>query len=159
MPYYYDSNRVESTDGTGSTELQHLRMQTVANQKVAKIKAIHGSAQFGTAGGAKLRLKAASSIGSGGTAHTVSKRNPDSPSAGLTVFNAATALTAGTGTVVQRVAVGLAQTGGHGAWYALEEDAALALLPNGGANGNAELWSIANAASVPLDMTVEHSEG
>lgn len=159
MPFYYDTHRETTTNGSGSTESQHLRFQSAANQESARIVALYGSCIFGTAGGAKLRIKTASSIGSGGTSQTPAKRNPNNPAAGLTAFNDATALTAGTGTVTERLAIGMAQTGGMGAWVALEPSAGISLLPNGGANGNAEVWSEANAASVPIDITVEHAEG
>lgn len=113
---------------------------------------------FGTAGGGKLRLKTAATIGSSGSAQTPAKRNANSPAAGLTVFNDGSTLTAGT-TLTQRLAVGVAQTGGHGGWCALEPAAGLTLLPNGGTNGNAELYSIFNGSAVPVDITVEFAEG
>lgn len=149
----------DTSHGTGSTEKQHLLFLTASQQETAKIKAISGCALFGTAGGAKLRAKQASTAGSGGTAHTVSKRNSRNPAAGLVATDNGTSITAGTGTVVQRLAIGLAQTGGQGGWAALEDPEAISLQPNGGAAGNLELWSIANAVAVPLDMMVVHSEG
>lgn len=149
----------DTSNGSGSTEKQHLLFLTASQQESARIKAVSGCAVFGTAGGAKLRAKQASVAGSGGGAQTVSKKNSRSPSAGLVATNSGSAFTAGTGTVVQRLAIGLAQTGGQGGWAALEADDAITLQPNGGAAGNLELWSIANAASVPLDLQVEHSEG
>jgi hypothetical protein len=45
-----------------------------------------------------------------------------------------------------------------GGWVALETDHAPALLPNGGANGNLEIGSLANAASVTLEATSELQE-
>lgn len=159
LPFYFETCRQEASNGAGSTETEHLLFLTASQQESAAIKAIYGNSIFGTAGGGKLRAKQASTAGSGGAAQTVSKRNSRSPAAGLVATNAGSAFTAGTGTVVQRLTVGLAQTGGQGAWAALEDSAAIRLQPNGGAAGNLELWSIMNAASVPLDMMVEHSEG
>lgn len=157
MPYYYDTARSVSSNGTGSTESCHLAFLTVANQAEAKIKAIYGSALFGTAGGARLRVKTCATAATGGTAQVPQPRNSRSPACQLTVVNDTSAITPG-GTPLLRLAVGLAQTGGNGGWVALEAPAAITLRPNAGANGNAEVHSIANAASVPIDITVEHSE-
>ena len=159
MPFYYDVIRQASSNGSGSTESTHLRFLTVANQQEAKIKTLFGSAVFGTAGGGKLRAYQGTTPSSGGTAATVSKRNPNNPAAQLTAFNDATAITPASGTVVQRLSVGFAQTGGQGAWMALEPDDAITLLPNAGANGNLDIASICNGTTVALDIKVGHSEG
>jgi hypothetical protein len=127
----------------------------VANQETSKIVGIYGAARFGTAGGAQLRVKTWSTASTVGSSKTPGKRHPSFPAASLTAF---TGPTSGT-TPTVRLTVGLAQTGGTGGWVALEPAAALTLLPNGGANGNADVFSIAASASVPVDFTVEHSEG
>ncbi len=46
-----------------------------------------------------------------------------------------------------------------GGWVNLEAPAAIQLLANGGANGNADMVSIFNAASVVFDATMEIAEG
>lgn len=120
--------------------------------------AIYGSARFGTAGGGQLRVKTCATAATGGSAVTPQPRHPTMPAAGLTAKSDASALTPG-GTPVVRLAIGISQTGGPGGWAALEKAAGIHLAPNAGANGNAEIASIVNGTSVPIDITVEHSEG
>ena len=55
--------------------------------------------------------------------------------------------------------MGFAQTGGMGGWVALENDHAVLLKPNGGADGNAEVSSRADAISQKIRVTLELSEG
>lgn len=157
MPFYYDVNRLHTTNGTANTLSTLLRFLTVANQKMARIFGLSGACRFGTAGGAVLRLIRAGAAGSGGTSQTPAEANPDTPAADTTVFNDATAITPGTSPVTQ-LTVGVAQTGGHGGWVALETDMAKAMKPNGGANGNIEIGSLANAASVTMEATVDFQE-
>lgn len=159
MPFYYDVNRALTSNGSGNTESEHFRLQTIANQETFRLCSLYGAARFGTAGGAQIRLKTWTTIGSGGTSQTPGKRNPNNPAATTTVFNDATALTPGTGTATTRVTVGMAQTGGMGGWVALEPSHALALLANGGGTGNAEVYSICNGTSVTFDCTMEFAEG
>jgi hypothetical protein len=158
MPFYYDTVRATTTNGSGSTETTHLRFVTAANKRMALIRGLYAAAVFGTAGGGKLRLKTCATAASGGTAQVPAARDPSQPACDLVAANDATTITAG-GTPVVRLAVGFAQTGGNGGWVAPEPSAGITLLPNAGATGNAEIASIANAASVPIDITVEHSEG
>jgi hypothetical protein len=129
----------------------------VANQKVSRIAGVYGSARFGTAGGGSLYVVRPGAAGTGGTANTPAKRNPDYPAADTTWFDDATAITAGT-TPIQQLSVGVAQTGGQGGWVGLEVDHMLSMKPNGGANGTLELASKFNAASVTFDATIEFQE-
>src|SRR5262249_32886320 len=117
---------------------------------MCRIMELAGAARFGTAGGATLRFVRAGTIGSGGTANTPSKRNPNPLAADTTWFDDTSAITPGA-TPVTQLYVGVAQTGGHGGWVAIELDAAFALLPNGTANGNCEIATMANASSVTID--------
>jgi len=157
MPFYYDVTRSVTTNGSANTESQHFRVLTVSNQKMFRLMGLYGACQSGTAGGARVRLKTAGVAGSLGTAQIPAKRNADSPAADTTWFNDASALTAGT-TLTTRLTVGMAQTGGMGGWVALEMDHALSLKPNGGPNGNAEIYTIANGASIAADLTAEFQE-
>lgn len=154
MPFYYDVNQAVTSNGTAGVETDHLRTLTVANQGICRVMSLYGAARFGTAGGAQLRLKTFATASTVGSGVTPGKRNPNSPAASTTFFSGPTA--GATPTV--HMTVGVAQTGGTGGWMALEPDHALQLLPNGGANGNADIYSIANAASVTLDFTVEFAE-
>lgn len=155
MPFFYDLNQSVTSNGSANTETNHMRLLTVANQETAKIVGLYGAARHGTAGGAQLRVKTWATASSAGSAATPAKRHPSFPAASTTAF---TAPTSGT-TPTVRLTVGLAQTGGTGGWVALEPSAALTLLPNGGANGNADVFSIANGTSVAVDFTLELSEG
>lgn len=154
MPFYYDVNVATTTNGTAATENDEIRALTVANQSIARLMALYGASRFGTAGGALLRVKTFGTASTVGSGKTPGKRNPNAPAASTTFF---TGPTAGA-TPVVRMSVGVAQAGGMGGWMALEPDHALALLPNGGANGNADVFSIANATSVTLDFTLEIAE-
>ncbi len=157
MPFYYAVNKNVTTNGVAGTLSTHFRFLTVANQKMARIMGLSGAARFGTAGGAILRLIRPGAAGSGGTAHTPSEANPDTPAADTTVFDDTSAITAGTSPVTVG-SVGVAQTGGQGGWVALETDMGKAMKPNGGANGNLEIASVANAASVSVDITGDMQE-
>ena len=82
-----------------------------------------------------LALAAAMTVGDGATgptdAQTPAPRNlRGSVAAQVAVKNDATAITAGT-TLVQRVAIGFAQTGGMGGWVATEPTAKVQMMPNG----------------------------
>lgn len=158
MPFYYSLFKEVTTNGSADTLSTHFRLLTVANQLTAKVVGLYGNAREGTAGGADLSLVRPGAAGTGGTAQTPAKRNPDSPVAATTAFDDTTAITAGT-SPVDHVSVGVAQTGGMGGWVALEADHALLLKPNGGANGNAEVSSRADAVSQKIRATIEFSEG
>ena len=155
MPFFYDINQAFTSNGTANTETDHLRLLTAANQETAKIVGLHANARFTTAGGAQLRLKTFATASTAGSSVTPAKRHPSFPAAALTAFSGPTVGT----TPTVRMTVGIAQTGGHGGWVANSPDHAYSLLPNGGANGNADVFSIGSAASVTGDFTVETSEG
>jgi len=157
MPFYYDVKKVVTTNGTANTLSTHFRFLTVANQMVARFMGLYGAARFGTAGGAVLKLIRAGTAGTGGTSQTPAKRNPNARAADTTALDDATTITAGA-TPVTHLSVGVAQTGGMGGWVALEQDHAPAMLPNGGANGNMEIGSLANSASVTVEVTAEFQE-
>lgn len=164
MPFYYDVKKTPGTPGTACTTngaantlSTHFRFATVANQPVARIAGVYGAARFGTAGGAVMYGIRPGTIGTGGTANTPAKRNPLSPAAQLTAFDDGTAITAGI-TPIQQLSVGVAQTGGQGGWVGLEQDHMIALQPNAGANGQFEIASKANSASVTFDPLIEFQE-
>jgi hypothetical protein len=157
VPFYYDVKKVITTNGTANTLSTHFRFATVANQMMARFMGLYGAARFGTAGGAVLKLIRGGAAGSGGTSQTPAKRNPNARAADTTAFDDTSAITAGTSPVTH-LSVGVAQTGGMGGWVALETDHAPAMLPNGGANGNMEIGSLANAASVTIEATAEFQE-
>lgn len=166
MPYYYTVSRTPGTPGTacttngaGNTLSTHFRFATVANQMIARIMGMFAASRFGTAGGGSLYLIRPGTIGSGGTANIpASKKGTLYRAADTTAFDDATAITPGA-TPIQQMAVGFAQTGGMGGWVALELDDAFAMAPNAGANGQMEIGSKANTASVTFDPSINLQEG
>lgn len=155
MPFYYDINTNYTSNGSAATETDHLRLLTVAEQETCHICGIYAAARFGTAGGAQIRVKTFGTASSSGSSITPQPRNPNSEAANTTGY---TAPTAGSSPAT-RLTVGMAQTGGMGGWVALEPSHAFALLANGGAKGNADFFSICNAATVLFDLSVEINEG
>lgn len=160
MPYYYDVTKAITTNGSAGTESSHFRIATVANQESARITGLYVASRFGTAGGAQLRLKTnTGTAASGGTANTPGQRNiRGNPAAQTTVFDDTTTITPGA-TLKQRLTVGFAQTGGMGGWVATEPAAAFAMMPNAASPVDVEITSLAAAASVTADATIEFAEG
>jgi hypothetical protein len=160
LPYYYDLNRITATNASGGVENSHLWGLTVANQETVGISGLYVSGRGGTAGGATVRLKHnTGTVASGGTAQTPAPRNlRGNVAAQSTWKNDATAITAGT-TLVQRVSIGFAQTGGMGGWVATEPTAKVQLMPNGANPIDVEITSIANGTTLPIELTLEFGEG
>lgn len=160
MPFYYDLVRSFTTNGSGGTESEHLYLKTVANQETAGVSGVYVANRFGTAGGAIMRVKDATTAASGGTGQTPRPRNiRGAVAAQTTAFNDATAIVVGTGTVTTRLGIGSAQTGGMGGWVATEPSAKIQMMPNATSPATVEFLSVATTASVTGDLTVEFSEG
>jgi len=160
LPFYYDVNRAETSNGSAGTESSHFYAKTVANQETMALKGIFIASRFGTAGGAQFRAKTnTGTTASGGSSQTPSPRNVrGNPAAQTTWFNDGSAITAG-GTLTTRLTIGFAQTGGMGGWVPVEAPDAIVLMPNATNPVDLEFTSIANAASVTFDATMEFSEG
>lgn len=156
MPLYFDVKKAITTNGSAGTLSTHFRAATGAAVAM-RIAGLYGAARFGTAGGAQLILVRPGVIGTGGTAQTPTKRNPNFPAPVTSWFDDTTAITAGTSPITH-LTVGVAQTGGMGGWVMLEPDHAPHFQPGGGANGNCEVATLANAASVVLAATIETQE-
>jgi hypothetical protein len=157
MPAYYDVTFAATTNSAVNTQSTqtHIRLLTGTGLN-AFIKGGYAAARSGTAGGGQLRcITAATAMSSQGTGATPTKRNPNTAAA---TSSAATATTCQGATTIVRWSVGFAQTGGMGGWVAIEPDASVQLNAAGGANGNAEFSTLANGASIPVDLTVEFSE-
>ena len=160
MPFYYDVSRITATAASGGTVGNHLTMITAANQETVGISGLYVSGRGGTAGGATIRLNHnTGTVCSGGTAQTPAPRNlRGSVAAQVAVKNDATAITLGT-TLVQRVAIGFAQTGGMGGWVATEPTAKVQMMPNGASPIDVEVTSVANGTTLPIELTLEFGEG
>lgn len=146
-----------TSNGTANTLATHLRALTIANQMTTRIMGVYANARFNTAGGAMFAGIRGGAAGSGGTSNTPAKVNNNERAADSTWFDDQSAITPGT-TPIQQITIGFAQTGGQGGWVALEVDNAIALLANGGANGNFEFGSFANTASVTFDANIQFQE-
>jgi hypothetical protein len=163
MPFYYTVSRTPGTPGTACTSngsantlSTHFKGLTAANGLSLRIMGLFASARFGTAGGGSLYVIRPGAAGSGGTATTPEKKNPNNPAATSTWVADDTAITAGT-TPKQQLSVGVAQTGGQGGWVALEEDDAIALAVAAASTG-LEVASKFNASSVLFDPTIDIKE-
>jgi hypothetical protein len=160
MPFYYDVSRAETSNGSAGTASTHFYCKTVANQDSFALKGVYVASRFGTAGGAQYRVSSnTGTTASGGTAQTPGVRaSRGAVAAQTTWFNDGTAITAGT-TLVQRLSIGFAQTGGMGGWVPVEASDALVGSPNATNPIDYEFTSVASSASVTFDATHEFSEG
>ncbi len=160
MPFYYDINRSTTTNAAEGTETTHLWAATVSNQPCMGIYAVY-FAPFGTAaiGAAVGRLKTnAGPTASGGTAATPKSRSPLAPPAQSVWKNDASAITAGSA-LTTRISIGFAQGGGTGAWSPRKSSAEVQMMANATNPVDIEFTSIASASKIPVDVTVEFSEG
>lgn len=160
MPFFYDINRATTTNGTANTESNHLWGTTVANQETVGIFGAYATARSNTAGGATLRVKDnTGTVASGGTATTPSPKNRrGNPAAQSAWKNDATAITNGT-TLVVRMSVGFAQTGGMGGYVPPLQQAAIQMMPNATNPVDVEVFSIAATSSIVFDLTLDIGEG
>ena len=160
MPFFYDINRATTSNGSANTETTHLAGKTVANQETVSIFGLYGASRFATAGGGQLRLKHnTSTVFSGGTATTPSPKNlRGNPAAQSTWVNDAAAITPGA-TLITRLTVGFAQTGGMGGYVPAQQQAAVQMMPNGANPVDVEVTSNMATASVPFDVTLDIGEG
>jgi len=153
--YYEISVAATSSASAGSQSTSsHMKLLT-GTGFAAWVKGVYAGARSGTAGGGQIKvITAATAQSSSGTTTAPSDRNPNFPTATTSGMTATTCSQLAT----LRVSIGAAQTGGMGGWVAIEPDASIALLGGGGANGNLEISSNFNAASIPVDITCEFSE-
>jgi hypothetical protein len=156
MPMYYDLSSQGTTSATAGSQTTSAHAKLLTGTGVsASIRGVYAAARGGTAGGGIFRvITAGTAMDSGGSTATLQKRNSNYATAATSAMTAVTCAQ----TANERTAVGFAQTGGMGGWVAIEPDAAILLQGGGGANGNAEFPTIANAASVTFDFTIELAE-
>lgn len=160
MPFFYDLVRSTTSNASAGTSSTHLWGKTAANQETASIVAIYAAARFGTAGGAQLRLMDnTGTTASGGTAQTAIPKNRRGSVAAQSIWaNDATAITPG-GTLLPRLSIGFAQTGGMGGYVPIVPGDAIQMMPNATNPVDVEFLSVASASSVTFDLTVEIGEG
>ena len=160
MPFYYDITRATTTNGSGNTESSHIAGKTVTTQETVGIYGIYATGRSNTAGGASLRLKDnTGTVFSGGTATTPTAKNRrGNPAAQSTWVNDATAITPGA-TLLTRLAVGFAQTGGMGGYVPPTQQAAVQMMPGTTNPVDVEVTSIAATASIVFDLLLDIGEG
>jgi hypothetical protein len=164
MPLYYDvtkaSNATFTSNGSAGTSSTHLWATTVANQETVGISGLYVAGRFGTAGGAQLQVVSnTGTVASGGTASNITARNLRLGVTAQSLWKDDTsAITIGT-TLKQRLSIGWAQTGGTGGWVATEPTNKIQMMPNATNPVDVEFRSVASAASVTFDLSVEFGEG
>lgn len=160
MPFFYDVSRATTSNASANTETTHIAGKTVANQETVSIFGLYGASRFATAGGGQLRLKDnTGTVFSGGTATTPTPKNRrGNPAAQSTWVNDAAAITPGT-TLLTRMTVGFAQTGGMGGYVPPQQQAAVQMMPNTTNPIDVEVTSNMATASVPFDLTLDIGEG
>ena len=161
MPFY-DITRPTNTSGSTLTEVTHIAGKSVATAETFTLTGVYASARAGTAGGGTIRVKTNTAGGTaftGGTATTPTPKNPRSAAAQTTWVNDATTITAGT-TLLERMCVGFAQTGGQGGYVPIVLGAGIVLLSGATPNPvDMEFTSIAVGTTVPFDAAIEGVEG
>src|SRR5713226_5410101 len=159
MRFYYSIYRSALTNGTAGTESTtgHIRVVSGSARTVA-VTGIYAAARATTTGGLVLRMKQwTTTASSGGSAFTPVKRYPNNPAASLVAATDASAITAGTGGPNITLALGCPAGGGAG-WVPTDPADAIQMEAGGGANNNLDIYSIASAASMAVDITVEVAE-
>lgn len=153
---YYELTSNSTTSSSAGSQSTSCAAKLLSGTGVnAGVRGAYAAARGGTAGGGIMRLiTAGTAQSSSGSTATLQKRNP----AFATAVTSAMTATTCSQTATQRVSVGFAQTGGMGGWVAIEPDAQITLSAGGGASGNMEITTIANAASVTFDYTAEVAE-
>ena len=160
MPYFYDLVRPTTSNATAGTESTHMWGHTAANQETCGIYGAYAASRFLTAGGAQLHVKDnTGTTASLGTAQTpVPKNRRGNPAAQSLWFNDATAITIGT-TLLNRLSIGFAQTGGMGGYVPIVPTAAIQMMPNSTNPIDVEVTSDAASNSVTFDLTLDIGEG
>ena len=155
MPLFYSTNAQGlTTNATTATETDQLRTLTGTTRPANFIEVI-GTARSNTVGGWTLRLRKFSTPSTVGSAITPT---PDDPGNQAATITATTGPTAGS-TATQIASFGGSQVGAQIYWCAQElAQTPFTLNANGGANGNLDVFSIANGTSVPFDLGVKHFE-
>lgn len=155
MAIYYTINlQGLSTNSSAATETDHLRTVTGSTRSASFVQII-ASARGSTVGGATIRLRRFQTPATGGSAVTPLAKDQGGQASTIT---ASSAPSTGTGTNFNVASIGFSQTGAQGFWGAAEPNDAILLNASGGQSGNMDIISIANASTIPFDLTSEHIE-
>lgn len=153
-------NRTTSTNGSATVLSTHFWGKTVANQETLGIYGLYAAARLTTAGGAQLRIAHNTGVtAAGGTSQTAQPKNlRGSVAAQSSWFSDNASITAGT-TLLQRLTIGFAQTGGMGGYVPIVPTAAIQMMPNATNPVDVEIQSVASTATVLFDLTIDLGEG
>lgn len=157
MPFFYSiaPGANVATSGTANTEVDHLRTLTVAARPayVTGCRVQGKGAGLTAISGIILRLFRFATPSTVGTTITPRPRDAGSVAARLTAFTAPTI--GATPTLQEAFGCGAA---GPGGWVAEDAEAAIALDPAGGANGNLDLMSASGTVSLNLEYGLTFKE-
>lgn len=146
MPFYNLHIGGATNPTTANTEQSNMTARTGTGAvRIGQLSMGPSFAPGGAsaAGGIRFRLASFATPGTGGSApNGAIALDPNNPAS--TLINDQNSPVTGPGTGARRthVTVGAAQRGANGFWAARSREAAVALDPNAGANGNADLLTI-----------------
>jgi hypothetical protein len=152
MLYYGSSAQGLTSNGSALTETDHMQFLT-GSTRGANLVAVYASGRSATPGGNTIRLRRFTTPSTAGSGLTPQPRDTGAQAA---VTGVVTGPTAGS-TTKNQLSFGFPATGGNG-WVAIEPSNGIYLVAGGGANGNCDVFSICNAASLALDISVDHTE-
>lgn len=164
MPFFYDlpSRTPYTSNGTAGTESTHVAAKQTAGNETLGIYGVYAASRFLTAGGGQIHVKtntAGGTVYSGGTSMTPTAKNPREPAAQSTWVNDTSAITPGT-TLVVRLSVGFAQTGGMGGYVPIVPTAAIQIVGASTPNPVDIEWTSDMASnSVTFDLSIDIGEG
>lgn len=165
MPFVYDTviaatestttvATMYTTNATPGNITDHLRFAT--GNAMAWITGCYLTGRAGAAttiSGINIRFIRLSTASTVGTAASIRPRDPNASAAVLTAFSGPTIGT----TATLQVAFGCGKAG-PGGWVAQDPDHRIKLANGAGANGNLDMVSGSQEASLGFDAVVEHVE-
>jgi hypothetical protein len=156
MGYYYGSSTQQNTHGTANTNLPLVNIHAIAGLRAALRRIIAGTYTSGVNGDNQVRLQLlrTTTLLTAGTPIVAANHQPDGPAA-LSVIT--TLPTVGAFAAVSPVQLAYNQRG-TATWFALVEDEAVQFIGSTAPNSELVIQSQANAATVPVTITLTHSE-
>jgi len=160
MPFYDVPTYAATTNATPGTETYQMWAKPAAGNETVSITGVYCASRFASAGGCQARIKSntlGGTVASGGTATTPTPKHPLAQVAKSVWASGATAITPGT-TLIVRMSIGFAATGGMGGYIPIQPSAGIQMLavPN---PVDLEFTSLASQASVTHDLAIEFQEG
>jgi hypothetical protein len=144
-----------TTSGTANTEVDHLRILTVASRgaSITRLLAQGKGAGLTAISGIMLRLNRYGTPSSAGSSETPNPKHPAAPAAITTAF---TGPTVGS-TPTAQLAVGCGAAG-PGGWVARDSVEKIHLEAGGGADGNVDVLSVSGTTSLNFEYSLGFEE-